>query len=134
MKKLYLLLIAMAALAISCRTEMSYTEFQTRQLQPPVTTNVTPVAADLDVSPTRITYVAKYPSNSMSVAKAKQFAIAAAMKQYNADVLVAPLASVSKNNSEMVVTVCGYPATYKNFRKASVQDCKTFLKMKPSKK
>lgn len=137
MKKNYLLFFAIAVLAVSCKTERSYSEFQTRQLQPAVTTNVTPMAADLNVSSERIVYEtdfdkAKY--DNISASKAKQYAIAQVLNKYKADVLVAPLVTLKENNSVIHVTVCGYPATYKNFRKATVQDIESVHKTKSRRK
>lgn len=137
MKKNFLLLFVVAALAVSCRTGMSYTELQTRQLQPAVSTNVTPMAADLDVSTERIVFEKDYNStgsNAVTVSKAKQYAIADVLKKYKADVLVAPLVSVTEENSVIHVTVCGYPATYKNFHKATVKEVETAQKMKSGKR
>jgi chloramphenicol O-acetyltransferase len=133
MKKFYLLFFAIAVLAVSCKTEKSYSEFQTRQLQPTVTANVTPMAADLNVSADRIVYETEYDktkNESISSSKAKQYAIAEVLSKYKADVLVAPLVTVKENNSVIRVTVCGYPATYKNFRKATVQDIESVHKTK----
>lgn len=125
MRKIYLLLCVLAVIATACVSESTVTEAQGRFLNPTASTNVTPMAADLQVSSQRITYEADYikdDDSSISSEKAKQYTIAAAITKYKADVLVAPLLQVQETDSKIHVTVCGYPATYKNFRKATLQD------------
>ena len=124
MKKLYLLLCVLGLIAASCATETSfYTHGRNHNLT--VSTNVTPMAADLDVSSERITFEANYTKKKnkhMDVNTAKSTAVADLLAKYNADVLVAPLAKVTENKKNIHVVVSGYPATYTNFRKASTQE------------
>ena len=132
MRKVYLLLIALAAFFVSCQTSI-YTETQTRQNHPTFATNVIPLAADLQVSPQRIVEDVKItpPVNSVYTTEiAKEHAIAATLKKYNADVLVAPLINVYKENTTYHITVIGYPATLKNFRNATQLDCIAYKKFK----
>lgn len=125
MRKIFTLLCVLTIVGTACVTNSSYTESQGRYLNPTATANVTPMAADLNVSPQRITFEIDYDKTknpSMTVDKAKSYAIAAVLAKYKADVMVAPLVNVTENSTTIHVMVCGYTATYKNFRKATVQD------------
>ncbi|MCR5549384.1 MAG: hypothetical protein K6F40_00395 [Bacteroidales bacterium] len=125
MRKIFTLLCILTFVGTACVTSSLYTESQGRYLNPTANANVTPMAADLNVSPQRITFEIDYDktkNQGMSVDKAKAYAIAATLAKYKADVLVAPLVNVTENSSTIHVMVCGYTATYKNFRKATLQD------------
>lgn len=130
MRKIYILLALIALMTSACQSVQSYTECQTRSLNLTAKSVVTPVAADLNVSSNRIKFEKDFvvtKSNGMNVTKAKQYALAEVMKQYKADVIVAPLVNVSAKDNNIHVVVYGYPATYTNFRKAKVED---FRRMK----
>jgi len=126
MRKIFTLLCVLTIVCTACVTEsFYYTESQGRYLDPAASGNVTPTAADLDVSAQRIIFEIDYnktKNESMTMNKAKDYAVAAVLAKYKADVLVAPLINATENSSTIHITVCGYPATYKNFRKATLKD------------
>lgn len=134
MRKVYLLLIAVAALFVSCKTV--YTESQSRNIQPTFATNVIPLAANLNVSQ-RISEEVVVSSSSLDEAftaeVAKEKAVAIILKKYNADVLVAPIFEVYKESTSNSyrVTVIGYPASFTNFRPATVVDCEAYKRFRP---
>ncbi|HOR03500.1 MAG TPA: hypothetical protein PLI58_02495 [Candidatus Syntrophosphaera sp.] len=90
-----------------------------------------PVVVDLIVQNTKITkeFTTECPQNPTDdvIEDVKSIAIAAALKEHSADVLIEPnydvqITSKSASNSEIKVVVTGYPATYKNFRNATKGD------------
>lgn len=98
------------------------------------------MAADLDVSSERFVYSETYSYELLNCSKnsginaiekrATAYALYEVAKKYNADVIVAPLTKMSITNSAVTITLCGYPATYKNFRKASMRDLQIEQTMK----
>lgn len=94
----------------------------------------TPLAVDLEVSDTKITYTERdaflqipniknvYYNQSLRE-RCRQIALALAAKANNADIIVAPNVEMETDaNGNLTVTVMGYPATYRNFRKPTVDD------------
>ena len=81
----------------------------------------TPVIVDLDVKPTKVTGTSNGKSD-VPLENVKQAAVADAVKNANADVLVEPRFETSLTSSNKTVVVTGYPATYKNFRQMTDAD------------
>jgi hypothetical protein len=92
----------------------------------------TPVLADLNVTGPKVTGMADYSGATNSVGYVKGLAVADALKNSNADVLVEPSFDIKITPelfvADIKVTVTGYPATYKNFRSATAADS-TIIKM-----
>lgn len=115
MKKI--LLIATVGLALCGLSSCSSVKHTSTAI--PVGTSVNAIAgADLQVSPTKISYTYK-PTKAVKRSGTNgviQTAVAEALKANgNADVLVAPQYEItSKRRSIKVITVTGYPATYVN--------------------
>lgn len=121
MKKLILFLIV--AMSVSCassaRLVNTATHSKSRAVQP-----VTALYADLDVSPTKISYffipskivTAGGYDNVINTAVREALAI-----NNNADVMVALETQVKYDYDGQIesVVITGYPATYTNFRNAS---------------
>ncbi|MBC6491528.1 hypothetical protein BC349_10815 [Flavihumibacter stibioxidans] len=80
-----------------------------------------PVVADLDVRETKVSGT-KAGTISTSLDLMKMEAIAAALKSGNADVLIEPAYQIDTEGSRVTVTVTGWPANYKNFRKMTAAD------------
>lgn len=79
-----------------------------------------PVIVDLDVSGTKVS--ASATGLASNVAALRNEAISNAIKMAGADVLVEPVFETKPQGGRVVVTVTGFPATYKNFRPAQQAD------------
>lgn len=119
----------------SCSVSKSTFEYEIedlsgRTLDAVSTMWVTPVIADLDVSQQRVTYVETEAFADKEVSRdmvndldnLKAIALANAAQYYNADIMVGSIINVRTVNKHLVITVQGYPATYKNFRNLTLQD------------
>ncbi len=82
------------------------------------------VIADLDVKETKVTATATgNATKGENLDYVKKQALATAVKNANADVLVEPTFDIEViNNVEIRVTTTGYPASYKNFRTVTEAD------------
>lgn len=125
------LTLGLAGCAVSKSTfEYEVEALSGRTIEPVSTMLITPVVADLNVSEQRVTYVETAAFADEEVTKdminnlddMKAIALANATQYYNADVMVGCLVNVRTVNKHLVITVNGYPATYKNFRNATIQD------------
>ncbi len=133
MKKFIILAAATATLS-SCAvvdTSMRYTEAMGRNIEPTQKQVViSPMLADLDIlTEERISpYVQVFPyvitpSIIDNIENFKQTALLNAMQQYNADTMVAASIMVETTDEGLLkITVTGYPARYKNFRKFTPED------------
>ena len=91
---------------------------------------VSPVIADLEVSETKVYHVEREvfaeseinESVLNNIAEFKKIALSRAAKAYDADVMVGTIMDVVVEDGQLVVTVSGYPAKYKNFRVATIKD------------
>jgi len=79
-----------------------------------------PVVADLDVKDKKVTGNAGYSKQTLDYVK--NMAIADALKNADADVLIEPQFDIETTNEIIKVEVKGYPATYKNFRNLEAKD------------
>lgn len=80
-----------------------------------------PVMADLDVRNTKVSGEATGPATSQAALRVQ--AVASAVKDSGADLLVEPIFDINPvSSSRIVVTVTGFPANYRNFRKATLDD------------
>lgn len=80
-----------------------------------------PVIADLDIQQKKVTGTASGLSKRQLEA-IKQLALADALKQSGADVLIEPTFEVVQTAGKITVTVTGFPATYKNLHMAEITD------------
>lgn len=88
-----------------------------------------PEVADLDVqkkiSSTTTWKFVPFHLGEPKLSTAKGNLVAEVLQKYNADILLEPQFVYSKSScGERELTVTGYPATYKNFRKATDDDLK----------
>jgi len=91
-----------------------------------------PVIVDLEIKETKVT--GTFTGNEgTQISIIKINAIADALKNANADVLIEPVFETVIANGKKTVTVSGFPASYKNFRSMTVSDT-VFLKMDVYKK
>ena len=81
-----------------------------------------PVVADLEVSDVKVTATARSSSQNMSVRDVRNNAIANALKQANADVLIEPVFETENRQGVTHVTVTGFPGRYTGFRQATIDD------------
>lgn len=79
-----------------------------------------PVLADLDIKDIKVSGSAR--ALEMPLENIKNNAVNDALIKANADVLVEPKFVIEKSTQGTIVTVTGYPATYKNFRNIKVED------------
>ena len=134
MKKI-LLFIGLAALVCSCSTTQkavnySYSEYRT--ISPSQSVYTAPLMADLVVAKDRFTYAERINQKITTMSDAevdalakreKETVMANALKAHNADVIVAPMVNITTDaNHNLVIVICGYAATYKNFRNATEAD------------
>lgn len=149
MKKL-LFVVAIAALGISCTTmapqtigtgsttdpsvwyyqKYGFTESMARMLEPELIMLLTPLAADLNVSSEKITYIEKDAFSHLRIDdhtisnldEYKKLALTNASNAYQADVIVGATINVTTEDNKLVIQVSGYPATFANFRNATIRD------------
>ena len=129
-------------LLTSCATVQSYSYSEYRTNEPTQGVHAVPVIADLEIAPTRITYAERININITSLTQAelqpivdaqKETVLFNAIKQQNADIIVAPLIDIqTDSNNRLIITVVGYPATYKNFRNATKDDAWFIPVQKPA--
>lgn len=109
-----------------------YNESTARNLEPEHIMLTTPVVADLEVQPTRITHVEKdayadiildeLTTSPTYIENYKKIALSKAAKAHDADLLVGSMIDVQTIDERLVITVTGFPAKYVNFRKATLHD------------
>ncbi len=136
MKKLFFFCIAIATLSGCSATYYKYSESSARNLEPEHTMLTTPIIADLDVSPIKIHHVERKAFEDVIVDRTivnyisefKKIALASAAEAYNADVLVGTTIKVETIDDQLVITVTGYPAHYKNIRNATIKDAELVSK------
>ena len=132
MKKKTFLFALTTLLLCSCSSMQSVMYTETRSVELIQHVQCMPVVADLQISETRITYSEEV---TFDFREAEEFKIknyiegikpailARAIKQYDADLMVAPIIDVKNESTNVfVITITGYPASYKNFRNATKQD------------
>lgn len=141
MKKLVLLsfvALAMVSCMVQAPTEpqkqivktYEYNEATARNLEPEHTMLLTPLIADLNVSNKKIHHIEKDAFKDIvvdewvitNIDEFKKIALCCAAQESNADVLVGAMIKVETINERLVITVSGYPATYKSFRNATTKD------------
>ncbi len=143
MKKIQLALAAMiAVLFASCGT-YTYQESTARYVEPSRAGFITPVVADMEVQPQKISNeveifvkLKKREINQIMAAEIrgiesplvlswKKYALAQTLKKFNADDIVSPSFEIAPSRMKkdvLVVTVTGHPAIYKNYRTATQAD------------
>ena len=132
MKKLTFFCALVALLFSSCSSVKTISYSETRSVEPTQTIFAVPLVADLQISGTRIEYSENVSVNieEMNASEVKSFienlknsVLARAIKKYNADVMAAPLFEFHNEGGKCImITLTGYPATYKNFRSANKDD------------
>ncbi len=134
MKRLFLLLtiVSMSLGAVAQRSErVEYQESSARNLEPEHSMMLTPLIADIKVSPTKITYTETEAFKDYPVSKGieklmpdfKSIALSRAAKAHKADLLVGTIIDIITNDNGMLeITVSGYPASYVGFRNATLND------------
>ena len=129
MKTIYKVLIPLMFLSLmaGCRA-YSYEEKGSRNIEPQHNVVTVPIVADVELlSQEKITYTESFfcsKANLGNVENYKYMALAHAIKQYEADFMMGALYDVkyTKKKSLLEVTVTGFPAKYKEFRKATPDD------------
>ncbi|MBQ3042989.1 MAG: hypothetical protein IJD53_00890 [Alistipes sp.] len=137
MKKLLLFAAAITFLAscyptehVTTTTTYDYSESSARLLEGNSNFIVTPTIADLEVSDKKITHIEKDAfanfvvtrSVVSNIAAYKRIALSKASKAHNADILLCAEIDIETIDRHLVITVTGYPAIYKKFRKATDKD------------
>lgn len=136
-----LLVLAIGMLMTSCTTTVQstlyrYDENTARYITPAMQpTYITPTIADLDISSTKVVESETYENtltnnditnieHSPTIEYWKNLTVSKVVQKYNADVIVAPIFDVKTSDDflTVTVTVTGYPATFKNFRKVTNDD------------
>lgn len=128
MKKLVKPMIVAALMSIvmaGCRAYF-YEERGARNVEPQHQVVTVPIVADLEVLSTeKITYSETFTkANLNNIESYKYVVLAHAIKQYNADLIIGAIYDVNYNSKgrTLEVIVTGFPAKYKEFRKATPED------------
>lgn len=112
-------------------TKVDYKESSARTLEATHQIFTTPLVADLKITGEKITHIERdafadyiVDENIVNyISDFKKIALGCAVKKYNADALVGTVFDVvTDQTGHLVITVSGYPATYTNFRNATIDD------------
>ncbi len=137
MKRLLIPFVAIFATACgvfspNAHVTYDYNEATARNIEPEYAVFTTPIVADLDITPKRITHIEKdafadivvdaYTLRKENIEGYKKIALARAAKAHNADVLIGSMIEIRTIDSSLVITVTGFPAKYVNFRNATRED------------
>ncbi len=131
MKKLFLVAVA-ALMLMGCATSenIMYQESSGRNIEPTQNAVIVPMVADLEMVTTeKIEYVETFEVDVTqqvisSIDAYKRVALVNATKKYKADTMVAALINVNtrSDGKALIITVTGFPATYKNWRGMKQED------------
>ena len=127
--------VAVALLFASCSTSYNLSDNNTHLLTVASTAYTLPTVAELQVTPTKISFQMTY-KNNLSLKDISEFSASPkvqymikltlnkAAEKYDADLIVAPNYSIatSEDFKNVTVSITGYPATYANFRTATAAD------------
>lgn len=136
MKKFFLLTVAVLMFAVSASAQqhiekIEYQESSARNLEPEHLMLLTPLIADLEVSAIKVQHTETKAFENIVItqdvlkmmSELKKVALSRAARECKADVLVGTTIDVITNsNGRLEITVTGYPAMYRNFRKAEAAD------------
>ena len=104
----------------------SYEERGSRNIEPQHQVVTVPIVADVELLSTeKITYSETFTNVRLKDLDAYKYTTQArALKQYEADFLIGAIFDVNYTNKkdQLEVIVTGYPARYKEFRKATPED------------
>lgn len=126
-------------------THYRYDENTARYITPVIQpTYIPPTIADLVISPNKVMDSMYYDntltnddieslsngSNSTTIEYLKKLTVSKVVKKHDADVIVAPIFDVRTTDDfeKIIITVSGYPATYKDFRMITPEDAE-FLRV-----
>ena len=121
MKKLLLYLILLTLTSISCTTTKQSSTTRVMDIYGPGVVQL-PVVGELDVDINKISESVTASGTSVNTDQLKVTAVNRAVKNANADILVEPSFEVNSEGSTTTVTVTGFPATYIEFRPATLAD------------
>lgn len=134
MKKLNFVFVLFVTffLASCSTTKISYKEYMTRQSEPNMLNPyVIPTVADLEIADTKEVVTESF-DNTLSeasfkgneVEEWKNITLSKMMKEFDSDVIVAPIFDIttSKDLKTVTVELRGYPAKYTNFRNMESSD------------
>lgn len=112
-------------------TKVDYKESSARTLEATHQIFTTPLVADLKITGEKVNHIEKdafadyiVDENIVNyISDFKKIALGCAVKKYNADAFVGTVFDVITDpTGHLVITVSGYPATYTNFRNATIDD------------
>ncbi len=110
---------------------VDYQESTARNLEPEHFMLLTPLIADLEVSSEKVTHTekaafAEFPVTTAMIREIPEFkkiALSRAARACNADVMVGTTIDVITNSQGLLeITITGYPAHYRRFRNATLED------------
>ena len=117
--------VLMSVVMAGCRA-YSYEERGARNVEPQHQVVTVPIVADVELLSTeKITYSETFTKVDLRNADNYKYIILAhAIKQYNADFLIGAMFDFNYNSKgrTLEVIVTGFPAKYKEFRKATPED------------
>lgn len=129
MKTIIKVLIPLVVLSLmaGCRA-YSYEEMGSRNIEPQHNVVTVPIVADVELlSQEKITYTESFYCSKADLGNVDSFkyvALAHAVKQYEADLMIGAMFGVKyiKKGRHLEVTVTGFPAKYKELREATPDD------------
>ena len=130
--KFTIALFATLLLASCTTTKIMYEEYMNRQAEPvAISPYVMPTVADLEISDKKETVVSSFDNdlskrilNNTEVEEWKNIVLTKMMKEFDSDVIVAPLFDITTSDDlkKVNVELTGYPARYTNFRNVQLAD------------
>ncbi len=131
---LLVVILSFAASDLSAQqkiTKTDYRESSARNLEPEPLMMLTPLVADISVTPNKIVHVEKdafkeftmTPELVRMIPNFKKIALSRAARAHDADILVGTTVDVTTNSEGFIeITVTGYPGKYSSFRNIKPED------------
>ena len=117
----YIIILLLSVITMSCGSLMKTQDVKTMDIS---NNNVhqTPLITDLDIKSEKVE--GKAIGSATNISRLKDWAVSDALSKANADILIEPVYSIVTKSTKTEVSVIGWPANYKNFRKISKADSK----------
>lgn len=134
MKKILVITALLAACAVAAaqtKAGVDYKESSARNIEPVHSVMILPLIADLEVIGSRISFTETEAFSQYSVTPElvkyvpdfKKVALSRAAKAHGADAIIGATVDVITNSSgRLEITITGYPAVYRNFRNATLEE------------
>ena len=115
-----ILLLSISLLFISCTTTQQASTTRVMDIYGSGVLQF-PIIGELDVDIDKVTGTAT-ATGTVNTENLKKIAVSRAVKSANADLLIEPSFEIRRNGTGTTVIASGFPATYTNFRPATLDD------------